>query len=159
MKKFILGAALLLPALFACTASEAQEVEMDKVPQAVKAAFVARFPKAEAAKWEMEDGKDFEAEFKEAGTERSATFDATGKWLETESEIKASTLPAGVTKAIATKYADRKVKEVERVETPDRGTLYEVELAKEKDVLEVQFNADGKVLGSKQENGKEEDKD
>lgn len=159
MKKSIMGAALLLPALLACTAGEAQNINADKVPAAAKTAFSIRFPKAESAKWELEDGKDYEANFKEAGTERSATFDASGKWLETETEIKAGQLPAAVTKAIAAGYADRKMKEAERVETPDRGVLYEVELIKGEDILEVQFNAEGKVLGAKTENEKDTDKE
>lgn len=154
-----MGTALLLPALFGYSAADAQHVDPNKVPQAVKTAFTSKFPKAEAPTWEMEDGKDYEAEFKELGSERSATFDATGKWLETESGIQTVALPASVSRTIAANYADRKITDVERVETSDRGILYEVELAKGKDILEVQLDTNGKVLGSEQETKKEEDND
>ncbi len=160
MNKNIIGTALLLlPGLFACTASKGQNIDGAKVPEAVKKTFTAKFPKAEGAKWEMEDAKDYEANFTEGGTERSATFDPKGTWLETETGIKASELPAGVTKAIAANYSDQKMKEAEKVETSDRGTLYEVEFTNGEAVQEVQFNADGKVLGSKKETEKDEDKD
>lgn len=121
------------------------------VPAPVKASFAKRFPKVQDVKWELEDKKDYEAEFKESGIEWSATFNADGTWLETEHAIKADALPEAVHKTIAAKYADHKLKEAEQAETP-KGTVYEVEFAKGGHEMEVVFSADGTVVGSKEEN-------
>ena len=142
------------------TNSYAQKAAEPTVPAAVKAAFAKQFPKAEQAKWEMEDGKDYEVGFKQAGTKWSAKYDASAKWLETEHEVAATALPAAVTKAIASSYGAYELKESEMVETP-AGTGYEVELENGKETLEVMFSADGKVLKSKAEEEKkgEEEED
>ncbi len=135
----------------------AQKINETDVPQPVKTAFTAKFAQAKGVKWELEDGQAYEAEFKENGKERSATFSPTGQWMETETEIKPADLPAAVTQAIATSFAGSKVEEAETVETPDRGTFYEVELEQGERTLEVRFSADGTVL--KQAVEEEEDKD
>jgi hypothetical protein len=138
----------------------AQKINETDVPQPVKTAFTTKFPKANGVKWELEDGKDYEAEFKESGKERSATFSPNGQWLETETEIKPAALPAAVTQAIATSFAGSKIEEAETVETPDRGTFYEVELEQGERTLEVQFAADGTVLKQAVEGeDKDEEKD
>lgn len=141
--------ALLLVALSAT--AHGQTTGSLNIPAPVKAAFAKRFPKAEGPRWEMEDKKDFEAEFKDGGIEWSATFNADGTWLETEHAIKADALPEAVRKTIAAKYADHKLKEAEQAETP-KGTVYEVEFAKGEHEMEVVFSADGTVVRSKEEN-------
>lgn len=130
------------------------------VPAPVKAAFAKRFPKAEGPKWEMEDKKDFEADFKQDGDKWSACFAPDGAWLETEHAIKAEALPEAVRKTIAAKYADHKLKEAEQAETP-KGMVYEVEFAKGEHEMEVVFSADGTVVRSKEENedGEKDDED
>lgn len=149
-----LATMLLLSISMSACAQKIKEIE---VPQPVKTAFTTKFPQATAVKWELEDGKEYEAEFKENGKERSATFSLTGQWMETETEIKPAELPAAVTQAIATSFAGSKVEEAETVETPDRGTFYEVELKQGERTVEVQFGTDGTVL--KQAVEEEEDKD
>ena len=139
------------------------------VPEPVKAAFTKQFPKAENAKWEMEDKTDYEAEFKMSGMKYSAKYSAAGKWMETEHKIKAEALPDPVKKAIAASYADHKIESAEMAETPD-GVVYEVDLESRNAAggdseLEVVFNAEGKVLKSmvededKNEKGKDDDQD
>lgn len=151
-----LATMLLLSISMSACAQKIKEIE---VPQPVKTAFTTKFPQATAVKWELEDGKEYEAEFKENGKERSATFSLTGQWMETETEIKTAELPAAVTQAIATSFAGSKVEEAETVETPDRGTFYEVELEKGEQPLEVQFAADGTVLKQDVEEEDKDDKD
>ncbi len=151
-----LATMLLLSISMSACAQKIKEIE---VPQPVKTAFTTKFPQATAVKWELEDGKEYEAEFKENGKERSATFSLTGQWMETETEIKTAELPAAVTQAIATSFAGSKVEEAETVETPDRGTFYEVELEKGEQTLEVQFAADGTVLKQDVEEEDKDDKD
>lgn len=155
MNKFI-GAALLLPALFACTRSNGQHMAEEKVPLAVKTAFATRFPKAEHVKWELEDGKDFEAAFKQDAVEWSATYTADATWLSTEHAIKAEALPEPVRKAIDADYAGHKMEDAEVLETPE-GTFYEVDLEKGEHSMEVVFAPDGKMVRAREED--EETKD
>ena len=134
----------------------AQKVSEADVPQPVKAAFTKQFPKAEHAKWEMEDKKDYEVDFQQGGGKWSAKYAADAKWLETEHAIKPEELPAPVRAAIAASYADHKLEAAELVESP-QGTTYEVDLEKGEQSLEVVFGADGKVLKSVVEEEDEED--
>jgi len=127
------------------------------VPETVKAAFTKQFPKAENAKWEMEDKTDYEVNFKQTGQKMSSKYSAQGKWMETEQGITEADLPEPVRKAIAASYADHKVEGAEKAETPE-GTVYEVDLEKGEHEMEVVFNADGKVLKAKIEEGDKKDK-
>ncbi len=136
--------------------ASAQKVSDADVPQPVKAAFMKQFPKAEHAKWEMEDKKDYEVNFTQAGKKWSATYAADAKWLETEHAIKPEELPAPVRAAIAASYADHKLEAAELVESP-QGTTYEVDLEKGEHSMEVVFSADGKVLKSLVEEEDEKD--
>ncbi|MBL0128833.1 MAG: PepSY-like domain-containing protein [Flavobacteriales bacterium] len=154
----------LIPTLLALaiTASAcAQKPATIVVPEAVKAAFVEQFPKAEGTAWEMESKTEYEAGFKMGGMKYSAVYSTEGKWMETEHKIKVEALPEGVRKSLAVNYPDHKIEGAELSETPD-GTVFEVDLEKGKDELEVVFNADGKVLKSKvedDEKGKKDEED
>ena len=141
----------------------AQKVSEADVPQPVKAAFLKQFPKATDAKWEMEDKKNYEADFKQDGNKWSAAYSADGTWLETEHAIKPEALPEAVRKSIAAKYADHKLKETEQVDTP-KGTFFEADLAKEGHSMDVLFTKDGSVVKTEadeddKEDGEEDDKD
>ena len=151
MKKIIV---LLAVILIACTSAFAQKIPSEKVPAAVKQAFKKQFAKATSAKWEMENN-DYEVHFKLDGTDGSANFDATGKWLETETEIKFEALPVAVKAKITKTFAGYKAGETNKVETPDKGILYEVELSKGTEKIEIQFTKEGEVMNRKVENKKD----
>jgi hypothetical protein len=140
MKKLVVIFAVFL---IACSAAFAQTISTDKVPAVVKQAFTKKYPKATDAKWEMED-KDYEVNFKLNGVESSANFDATGKCLESETEITFDALPQAVKDAIAKSFAGYKTGDVSKV-VSKKKVLYEVDLTKGKEKLELQFNNDGKV--------------
>ena len=142
MKKIIvLLSACLLISLMGYT----QKITPDKIPAYVKQAFAKKFPAATDIKYEMEK-KDYEINFKDKGVEMSANFDATGKWLETETEIKESDLPKEVSASAAKNFAGFKITEVAIVETPDKGLIYEMDLKKDKEGHEVQFSPKGVIL-------------
>lgn len=129
----------------------AQKIADDIVPATVTKAFSAKFPKATAVSWEKETATEYEANFKTGKAETSAKFDKDGKWLETETEIEVAGLPAGITKTLAANYTGYKVKEAEKAETFDKGLLYELEITKGAETLEIRLLADGKVVSSKKE--------
>lgn len=142
---------LLVIAACSFTGLYAQKISGEKVPAAVLNTFKTKFPTAAGAKWEMENTTEYEVNFKSDGEDHSATFDKNGNWLETETEIEISSLPKVVSNAIGSLYNGYQVKEAEKLDTPDKGMLYEVELKKGNEILEVQVSADGKVLNSKKE--------
>ncbi len=169
MKRIMLFSVICLVAGFA----KAQKLKDSEVPASVKQTFAKNFPKAKEVKWSKEGTSEFEAEFvrgtsdsfgENAEVEQSANFDKTGKWLETETEIKKSELPQAVQAAIAKEFAGFTVDEPEKVESPGNVLLYEMELKKDKVKYEVQFSADGKVVKKEEKKAKEkkegkEDKD
>ena len=156
MKNIIMTIAVCL---FGQAISFAQKIKTADVPAAVQSAFKAKFPKATGIKWEKENASEFEAEFKLMKAECSAKFDASGAWMETETEIKKSALPASVTKYISQNYTGYQIEEAEKVEHHQKGSFFEVEVKKGKTELELLFDKDGKFLEEKKEmeEGKKED--
>ena len=74
----------------------------------------------------------------------SACFDNSGKWLETETEIKKNELPSEAFKSINLKFENFKIEEVEKLETPDfKG--FEIELEKGETEVEILVTSDGVI--------------
>lgn len=109
-------------------------------PEAVLAAFTQKFPNAQDVDWSKEKNGEWEAEFELPGSndEISAVFSSDGRWLETETEIAFSALPAPIQAALQGK----KVKEAARIEKADGSTVYEAEVRRK----ELIFDASGKML-------------
>lgn len=152
MKSFIITVAAVM---FIATASYSQKIEESKVPTAVKAAFKNKFPQAVKASWEMEK-KDYEVNFSLDNRQLSANFSPVGKWLETETAVELSKLPKAVSGALAEQFAGYTVKEADLVEAPGKAAVYEVDVVKGKESLELQFSEKGELL-KKEVAGKEED--
>jgi hypothetical protein len=115
------------------------------VPQPVNTAFSQKYPNAASIKWASEEANEWEAEFKLNGKEMSASFDNSGKWLESETEIAAKELPAAISGLLAKEFAGYKTDEISILESPElKG--FEVNLKKGETVLEVVFDNAGKIL-------------
>jgi len=130
----------------------------EETPAAAKSAFATKFPGAQKVKWSVEKPGEFEVEFTLNKTESSALFDATGKLLETEMEIKASELPQAAKATLAKDFAGFKVDEIEKSTNASGVASYEMEAAKGKEKLELSFDANGKLL-SKEPLKKEKEED
>ena len=150
MKKIV----TVLCAVMLATTINAQKASQVKVPTLVSNAFNKKFPKAVNAKWEMEDVKNYEANFKLDHKEYSAVFNALGLWMETEMEIKTAELPEVVSQIISKQFSGYKIKEAEKVEKKASGHSFEVELKKGGEIIEVAISPNGEVLSIKNE-GKE----
>ena len=155
MKKII----IILFAAILGTISKAQEVSNVVAPTAVANTFQKKFPNATNVKWEMEDMKNYEANFKMNKKEYSALFNILGTCLETEMKIKNSELPPIVKEALNKQFSGYKIKEAEKVEKVLSAVGYEVELSKGEEKLEVYISAEGEVISKKNESGKKNDKD
>jgi hypothetical protein len=126
-------------------------------PAAVSKAFAEKFKSAEKVKWDMEDAKEWEAEFRMNGKEASASYDLAGKWLETEMEIGKADLPAAVKAALDKQFPDAKIGECSTIDAPDfKG--YEIAVKFKGKEYEVKATKDGK-LTVKEESDEEKDKD
>ena len=133
----------------------AQKIAADKVPASVTSAFNEKFPNATKSGWEMENANEYEASFKLNGESVSANFDNTGKWLETETEIKVSELPAAIQSKLSKDFADFKIKEASKVESLKNGSCFEAEIENGETTFEVQFASDGKILSRTKQEAKE----
>jgi hypothetical protein len=111
------------------------------IPAEVTAAFKKSFPNTTVKKWDKEDG-NYEANFNKDGKTMSATFDAKGNWVETETDIKVSDLPASVAGYVKTNYKGATIKEAAIMSNPQSEKMYEAEV-KGKDLL---FDENGKFL-------------
>lgn len=136
--------------LTACTQTQ--------VPKKVTAAFMAKFPTAKHVEWGKESATEYEAEFKMNGTEMTASFDANGKWMETETEISEKDLPKIVKESIAKDFPGCDIKETAKILKTD-GTTFEAELEKGETTLDAIYSQDGKLIkkiSQKEENEKSE---
>lgn len=117
-----------------------------KVPTAVKNAFVTKFPNATNVKWGKENVKEFEADFKINNVTMSANFDLNGSWVETETKINVSDLPAAVTNSINTKYPGNTIVGADKLEKPDGKVMYETVIKVKDKKREIEINPDGSFV-------------
>ncbi|MEI6124702.1 MAG: PepSY-like domain-containing protein [Bacteroidota bacterium] len=155
MKKIFL---MLIAMLLISGFSYSQKVTADKVPAEVKTAFQKMFPTATKVAYEMEKA-DYEISFMLDGTECSANFDKTGKWLETETELNDAQIPAAVKATLAKEFEGYKTKESVKLETPETAAVYEFDVAKGESLFEVQIARDGKLLKKQAVTEEDEEKD
>ncbi len=150
MKKSILVLSLLALTL----SINAQKLKESDVPSAVKSKFSQMYPGAKDVIWEIED-KNYEAEFKESGTETSVMYNGSGTYLQTETEISVSSLPAGVSEYTAKNLPGSKINEASKI-TDANGTIsYEAEIGSS-DYL---FDSSGKFLSKSTDSDTEDEKD
>jgi len=144
MKNLILFAAL---ALFTIPALAQEHKAMtEEVPLAVKQAFQNKYPGKVVTGWETERGH-FEAEYKVDGTKYEAEFDAVGTWIETEYSVKMAEIPQPVKDAWKkTDYTKWNIMSTKHIETPSQANIYEYEVKKGKQTVELQFMPDGTQL-------------
>jgi Putative beta-lactamase-inhibitor-like, PepSY-like len=140
MKKIF---SLLLLYVCMAAATYAQKVN---VPEAVTKAFNTKFPGAAELKWEKENSKELEANFKLNNATVSANFGLDGSWKETETTINANELPAAVTKAVNTKYSGAVIFLAEKIEKPEGKIFYEVNIKVNSKKKELELTPDGSFV-------------
>lgn len=150
MKKVTLIVALCLGVF----ASYSQKVKEAEVPAAVKDAFKKQHPTAKVEAWEKEEA-GYEAEFAEGKTEGTATYDATGKLVETEMEIKVAELPKGVSDYMTKNEAGKKIDEASKITDAAGKVTFEAEVKK----VEYIFDANGTFIKKVEPKKDEKDDD
>ena len=127
-----------------------------KIPDNVIAAFNSKFVNATKVKWDKENNKEWEAEFKLNGKTYSANFSNEGQWLETEYEIENFNIPKKVQETLNT-FKGFGIKKGEVSET-NNGINYEFILKGKVEKIEVVVDALGNIL-QKESINREEDND
>jgi hypothetical protein len=138
MRKHIILSVLLVG--FTITA-----VGQKVAPDAVKKAFDQKYTTATSVKWDSESANEWEVEFVMNSKQMSASYDNTGKWMETETEITSKELPVPVTTTLAKEFSGYKTGEMSLLESPEM-TGFEIALKNDKASSEVVIDANGKVL-------------
>ncbi len=113
--------------------------------EAVKKEFSAKYSAAKSVKWANEEKNEWEAEFAMNGKEMSASFDNSGKWLESETTITEKELPASVVATLNKDFSGYKKGDISILESPEMKG-FELELKKGETSLEVIFDNNGKIL-------------
>lgn len=126
----------------------------ESVPQKVKDAFILKFPEVSIVQWEKESYTEWEAEFEIKGVEYSANYMADGTWMETEHQIRKRDIPKNIRTVLKSKFPKYKIEEAEIAETSE-GSVYEFQLEKGSENLEVAIDKKGAIL--KQEVTKDEE--
>ena len=78
-------------------------------------------------------------------TDVSANFGLDGTWVETETTIPASELPAAISNAVNTKYPGAIYGRTEKIEKPGGKILYEVNITVNGKKKELEMNPDGSL--------------
>jgi len=143
MKKVMI--ALVISSLFG-SAAIAQKITTDKVPVLIYRSFKSRFPASNQESWEKVSNAVYEVDFFNERKKQSASFDTSGAWRQTETEIMLNQLPRVVNAAFNKQFGGFTVQETTEVETADKGTLYELIINKGTEGYEVQFSAKGELL-------------
>jgi hypothetical protein len=115
------------------------------VPANAIATLKQKFPEAQKSKWGKEKDGGFEANFKVNGKSLSMTFSPTGEWLETESRIEVSALPAPVVAAFKKTHASATIKAAEKIEKAN-AVSYEIEYKEGLKSKEIVYDAQGTAL-------------
>jgi len=124
-------------------AQDETTVQDRDLPAGIQTSFKSQFADANGAEWKMKDGK-YKVNFKRNGVKNMASFDETGNLLSKGVEIKENELPAAITTAVSTGYADRKIDEIYRVET-NGTTSYMVKL-KGDPKTKLMYSEDGQII-------------
>ena len=114
--------AILLSAILFITFSiSAQKVNSSDVPLEVRTTLAEMYPGAPNVTWEFVNGK-YVAGFKETGVETSVFFLPAGSYLQTETKILVTSLPAGVNSYASKNFPGNEISTAKRIIDAD-GTF------------------------------------
>lgn len=124
------------------------------VPESlVVKAFNQKYPEAGRTSWERKAGY-LKAEFRIGSYEAEAWFDQQGNWLMTETDLPYKALPQAVAASFETgPYAQWRVDDVDRMERPDAGTVYIIEVEKGETDIDLHYAENGALIKEEAGNG------
>ncbi len=113
------------------------------VPPEVEDAFKTRYPDAGKAEWEVDSNGYWEAGFEIGGTKHRADFNEMAEWVETEVSVKFDELPDPVQRAIREEFGDDEITEIEKVDSAQRGSFFDVEFKRSGKNHDVEYLESG----------------
>ena len=108
-------------------------------------AFKNDFTEATEIQWEKDDDNTWEVEFFINEIEHSANYDLSGKLVETEIQIRLEEVPEIVMNIFKTKYSVHQIYKA-YLEKTDTALIYEFELSKKEDELDIEIDSNGNFL-------------
>jgi Putative beta-lactamase-inhibitor-like, PepSY-like len=115
------------------------------LPEIVKKEFTRKYATAQSVKWESEEQNEWEAEFTLNGKNMSASFDNSGKWMESETAITEKDLPAIVVNALNKDYQGYKKGEISIYED-SKNKGFELTMKNGESSIEVLIDNAGKII-------------
>lgn len=127
------------------------------VPPTVEQNFKSKYPTATDVEWYDEDGGNFAAYFMVNDQSKTAIFGANGAWSETKTFIDESELPAILSKAVKSKYANAEITGVTMIELPQAPNQFEISaMANDTNYL-LTYDEKGQLLKTLEEVSEDED--
>lgn len=119
---------LFLLATVAGASVYAQDLKSSNVPATVKSALLKKYPEAQKASWEKENG-NYEANWGgKSGEDNSVQFTPSGTFIEIVKAISVSELPKQVPAYVKQHYKGAKIAEAGRVTDAKGKVSYEAEV-------------------------------
>src|ERR1041384_4805688 len=148
MKNKLLLIAVLITS-FNFTFAQEKKIKAALVPESVLNGYKEKYKKAEVKNW-YQDGDMYAAVFDKGESTFRASFNSDGKWIKTSTKIKEAQVSTVVKKAIKnTEWAEWKMSEAYKVETPEFKKLFELQLKKGKEMKVLSFDPTGKAVDIK----------
>lgn len=128
----------------------------EKIPEKVIKSFDEKFPNIIRVDWEIENEKEWEADFKLNNADYSANFTADGIWKKTEHKLNINQLPQVIKNSISKEFNDYIIESAELIENSEVNA-YEVKIKNGEQTIEVLFDNSGKVIKKEKEESEEKE--
>jgi hypothetical protein len=139
MKKLILFIALAVFTL----QSQAQKLMAKEVPAAVTTAFYKSYPTIKDVSWNKE-GLLYQGAYVSDKVDKSATYDVTGKLINTQMEIVGTALPGTAMNYVKLNYKEDEVNSASKITDANNVVTYSAEVKG----MELTFDSKGNFINS-----------
>lgn len=139
--------------IFAFSMISASAFSQKNPPENVKKEFTKKYASAQSVKWDSEEKNEWEAEFTLDSKKMSASFDNSGKWIESETVISEKDLPVKVSETLNKDFQGYKKSHIELFDSMQKKG-FELGLKKGELSVEVIIDINGKII--KKTNEKED---
>lgn len=117
-----------------------------QTPDTVKKNFNKKYPNATEVSWRVDRNSLREAHFKINDLKYRADFTLSGKWIETERNVKWEDLPEAVKNAFKNEDKEKDIVEIELVDHYEKGSFYDIEYKAGSDKKDIEIRPDGSVI-------------
>ncbi len=114
------------------------------VPANVEKALKAKYPSTEYVDWMV--GDNYVANFWVGELYLEATFDKTGKWLETSTVLEEANLPSIILDGITKSLGEHYITYIVKIDKNDGSSVYIVDASTDDNSFQVTTDAKGNVL-------------